>query len=912
MQKKINTSRQKSLVKQLKRRLFVAIGLLILVLFLRFYASAYTANLQSNLSTQKVSLHDTLNGLLRSMVDQETGLRGYISTNDPTFLDPFNSGRPQYLSYLQRIKGQLSSADFSDSIATLSQVEQRANDWYANFAQVQIKNMQSGNSSTARSAISGTTGKSLFDSFRASVALLTQKVDNDLSKAQGRLDSAIWSALISTLLASLIVVAILWRVFALLARGLRTQLKILVDTTNQLGSGDLSVRVQNLNYAELDQVGQTVNIVAEALQQQQSALKERDVLESVLELNGTLTTSLELKTLMDEFLDKLLTLLNLSPGVLYLYDPNRQQLNLFAAIGSDRNQIQKEFLLGDGTVGRTALSRKPLYLEQPTTQELGGTVIKSIMGFIVPTSMYYLPLLRGNDLLGVLAVGSVLPINEKNRNVLNVVISNLTSTISNTLAYQHIQEQARELEIRSHEQELTNRELTHQRDELTILNAALEEANRARSQFLSTMSHELRTPLASIIGFSQILLNESEKARLTQPQKTNLERILKNGKHLLLLINDVLDLAKIESGRMQLDFSQVELKAMLAAVVEETQSIAIGQKLTLQSHVEEGIDYLETDQMKLRQVLLNLVSNALKYTVEGEVTLTATLIKPSMMTSNHGTDKVAIAVKDTGIGIPPELQERIFEAFYQVDGGSTRKVGGTGLGLSIVRQLTTLLGGNVEVQSVPGQGSTFTIILPIKASRQPLEQDIPRSAIQQRSNIPVLPPSSNQLATSSMGDAPSQARLSMGVPLADTLAASALGEITDTQQYLVLAVDDNPDILQLIASSLEHSSYRVVGLQDPLNVMELVRTLHPSVITLDVMMPNLNGWQILYHLKNDPLTANIPIIILSVLTERTTGYILGADDYLIKPFKVDILLETLNRLVKPQKFPTNGNLAVVS
>ena len=452
---------------------------------------------------------------------------------------------------------------------------------------------------------------------------------------------------------------------------------------------------------------------------------------------------------------------------------------------------------------------------------------------------------------------------------------------SSTLAHD-ISEQKQmleELATRSRELERTNSELRHQSEELTQVNSALEEANRVRSQFLSTMSHELRTPLASIIGFCQLLLEEANIANFTQRQRQNLERILKNGKHLLGLINQVLDLAKIEVGRMNANASQVNVRELLTSVVEETQSIAITQNVVLRAAVEKGVGSLESDPMKLRQILINLVSNALKFTEQGEVTVSARRVGVTDTEADH----IALAVKDTGIGIPPDIQEHIFEPFYQADGSNTRQFGGTGLGLSIVSQLTTLLGGNIAVTSAPGHGSTFTVILPIRVADQQLEQnDLPLYPVPLQGVPRLLPSSSRQFAPA--------------VPQ-ERLEVAAQKEGIGTEQKLVLAVDDNPDVLLLIQSALEYSPYDVVAVQDPSKVLEMVHTLHPCAITLDVMMPNLNGWQLLHQLKSDPATAGIPVVMLTVLSERTTGYVLGADEYLIKPFDRNALLNTLGRLV---------------
>jgi two-component system, chemotaxis family, sensor kinase CheA len=700
------------LIGLIRKRLWLVMSLFIFTLVFRLFVSGYELRSQDLLSEQKLSLHDNINTLLNSMIDEETGLRGYITTNDSTFLAPFNEGHPQYLYALQNMQTIDASNNLSATTAALSQVEISADDWYNNFALPQIRNMQTGHADQARSIQTTTKGKSLFDAFRQAVASLQQAADHDMAVKQGEQDAGNTVATIITVLLAILAISVLWKAFTGFASSLHVQLDMLRETSTRLGRGDYVARVQRLSYDELDLVGQTFNHMADAIQQQQKALKERDVLENVIQLSTIFTKTLSFDALAQEFLNTVLTSLDLQLAVIYLYETNADCLKLAAAQGLTYQRVQKEFRLGEGTIGRAGLNRIVIHTTEPTDEEMHGFQVKTIYGDAIPRSLYALPLELGEELLGVLGVGSLYLITEKALNVLSVVTSNLSSAISNTRSYQHIRKQAEELAQRSREQEQANAELRMQRDKLTSLNEALEEANRARSRFLSTMSHELRTPLASIIGFSQILLDDIAKNAANAHYKRNLERIRKNGNYLLAMINDVLDLSKMDAGRMEVSNSTVNVKELITSVIEQAQSIATTQGLKLTWSVEEGVEGIETDQEKLHRVLLNLVSNAIKFTSEGEVS-----IKAMRLPVEQGVDKIALAVKDTGIGISPEEQQHIFEAFYQVESGSTRKYGGTGLGLSIVYELTDLLGGTIELESTPGKGSIFTVSLPVKAQK---------------------------------------------------------------------------------------------------------------------------------------------------------------------------------------------------
>jgi len=356
----------------------------------------------------------------------------------------------------------------------------------------------------------------------------------------------------------------------------------------------------------------------------------------------------------------------------------------------------------------------------------------------------------------------------------------------------------------------------------------LRELDRLKTQFIANMSHELRTPLNSIIGFSRVILKGID-GPLTDAQRQDLTAIYNAGQHLLGLINDILDLSKIEAGRMELQFSEVDMREIIRGVLSTAVGLTRDKPIELCQEVPEDLPTVWADAQRARQVLLNLVSNAAKFTDRGFIAVRA-----------WADDLfITVAVQDTGIGIPKEKQEEIFQEFTQVESGTTRRYGGTGLGLAIARRLVELMGGRIWVESEVGKGSTFFFTLP---------RARPRLAGEPRPGRPVI-----------------------------------------------LCIDDDPGVITLYRRYLEKHGFEVVGLTDPREALETARRLRPDAITLDIMMPQKDGWTVLQELKADPQTRAIPVIICSILDERGQGFSLGAAEYLVKPFTEEELLEAIQR-----------------
>ena len=414
-----------------------------------------------------------------------------------------------------------------------------------------------------------------------------------------------------------------------------------------------------------------------------------------------------------------------------------------------------------------------------------------------------------------------------------------------------------------------------------------EAANRAKSQFLANMSHELRTPLNSVIGFANILL-KNKKQNLKSSDIGFLDRIQVNGKHLLALINEILDLAKIESGRMELDLTTVDI----GRLAQEALALVEGQIRSREGDVEvriegpERTEDVETDPAKLKQVIVNLVGNALKFTESGEVVLRIDI--------DEATGRpAAISVSDTGIGIPEERQGAIFEAFQQAEVGTARQFGGTGLGLAISRSMCLLMGYELTVESEMGKGTTFNILFPSFAASGGSAQAFP-SALQKGEPLPDGEEGEPSTNGSAAADDDVEVEVgSKGRSSARTEGRSEAGG--KVKHYKVLVVDDDPDSLVLMEDYLADFGCEVLQASSGVVGLEMAKTHRPDLVTLDLHMPDLDGWEVLRRLKADPDVRHIPVVIASVAANEGRGKLFGAVDLLTKPIERSDLLRVLWR-----------------
>ena len=424
------------------------------------------------------------------------------------------------------------------------------------------------------------------------------------------------------------------------------------------------------------------------------------------------------------------------------------------------------------------------------------------------------------------------------------------------------------------------REKSHQLEELKRLTATLDrqareladahlrsqEASRAKSQFLANMSHELRTPLNSVIGFSEIL-GEKLEDQLEPRFNKFLKNILDSGRHLLGLINDILDLSKIEAGKMELSLEKVSL----ADVVHGVRSVMLGvvgsRGIELEVEIAEDLPPLVADGPKVKQILYNLVSNAIKFSPDHSTV--RILARPlAAGDSLLSVESAEIQVVDEGIGISPEDQITIFEEFRQVDGEVSRAHGGTGLGLALVQRFAEMHGGIVSLESEAGRGSTFTVCLPVDASRVML------------------------------------------TPAGEAERAARAAEELRKNHPAVLVVEDDEPFFQALAADLEGAGYRPLWAHHGEEALRLAREAQPAAITLDLALPGMDGWEVLKALKDDPAVAHIPVIIVSLLENHELGFALGAEGYFLKPLERQQFLGRLKEMLGDADTPRRPALIV--
>ena len=592
--------------------------------------------------------------------------------------------------------------------------------------------------------------------------------------------------------------------------------------------------------------------------------------ELLSEIGREITSSLDIETIFDKLYEHVNQLADADVFGVGLYRAERHEIEYRLAIEkgkryapytrdtTDRNQLPVWCIEHREPVFINDLAAEhsryiATYTESSQRLE-DGTMSQE------PQSVIYLPLISKDRVLGVITIQSLSAgaYTQHHLNVMQSLAAYTAIALDNADAYRQLNE---------HEHEI--RRLF---EDAQQARAIAEEADAAKSAFLSTVSHELRTPLTSVLGFAKIIKKRLEdrifpiivapEPRVAQTIRQiddNLGVVISEGERLTKLIDDVLDLAKIEAGKLEWHMEPVSMAEVVERGTAATASLFEPKGLRLVTEITDGLPVVTGDRDRLIQVVINLISNAVKFTPAGTVTCRA----------ERRGGEIVVSVSDTGVGISSADQPKVFERFKQVGDTLTDKPKGTGLGLPICREIVDHHGGRIWVESVPGQGSTFRFSLPLSAEAASARSDAPvelAALIRQfRDEVLISTPRSGE------------------------------------RQSTILVVDDDPNIRELLTQELTEAGYQVVAATNGREALAAVRRQQPDLVVLDVMMPEMNGFDVAAVLKNDPQTMEIPIVILSIVQDRERGFRLGIDRYLTKPIDTDLLFREVGALIEQKK-----------
>jgi CheY-like chemotaxis protein/signal transduction histidine kinase/HAMP domain-containing protein len=704
----------------------------------------------------------------------------------------------------------------------------------------------------------------------------------------------------------------------LLAANLTTQVRAIAEVATAVTKGDLTRSIQVDARGEVAELKDNINTMIGNLRLTTERNTEQDWLKTNLaRFTNMLQGQRDLGTVGRLLLTELTPLVNAQQGVIYQVESDEAAvLKLLSAYADDgSNSHPAAIRFGQGLIGQCALDkRRMLVTEIANVVPIGSALFKA-----TPCNIVILPVLFENKVKAVIELASVNPFTALQTTFLDqlttsigIVLNSIEATMRTEGLLKQSQELAGELQTQQVELQQTNEQLEQKAQQLAERNVEverknqeIEQARRAveekvaelaltskyKSEFLANMSHELRTPLNSILILGQ-QLGENPEGNLSPKQVEFARTIHGAGTDLLNLISDILDLSKIESGTVTVEAEEIFFSNLVEMVARPFRHEAETRQLAFEVHIDPNLDRsISTDSKRLQQVLKNLLSNAFKFTSQGCVRLAVAAAHGGWSSEhpvlNQASAVVAFEVSDTGIGIPLEKQKIIFEAFQQADASTSRKYGGTGLGLAISRELSNLLGGEIQLRSAPGGGSTFSLYLPLKYAG-------PTATTMRLAGAPVSAP-------------PLSAVHSVDRPFEEIP-----DDRLDVQpgDPLLLIVEDDPHYARIMLDLARSRGFKVLLAMRGDDALDLAKQYQPTAVSLDVFLPDMLGWSVLSQLKQNPLTRHIPVQIVTLDEDRQHGLARGAFSFVVKPTKPEEISDAFSR-IKEFAQPRRRRLLVV-
>jgi HAMP domain-containing protein/signal transduction histidine kinase/CheY-like chemotaxis protein len=715
-----------------------------------------------------------------------------------------------------------------------------------------------------------------------------------------------------------------------LAQNLTTQVRAISDVASAVTKGDLTRNIRVDAKGEVEALKDTINQMITNLRETTLINQDQDWLKSNLAKFGQmLQGQRELETVTQRILSELAQVVHAHYGAFYILkqdeDLQSVRLKLFAAYAykAEKN-IAREFAIGEGLVGQCALEKERIILSKVPSDYIK---INSALGKAKPANLIVLPVLFENNVKAVIELASLDAFSETHLDFLSqmtesigIVLNTIETNSRTEELLTQSQSLAGELKIQQEELRRTNDELqdkalllVKQKNEVEAKNKEVEEArlsleekaeqltltSKYKSEFLANMSHELRTPLNSLLILAQQLYENAE-GNLNDKQVRYAKTIHSCGDDLIQLINDILDLSKIESGFITTNFSPVRFNDIAAFVETTFKPISEAKHLGFNIDIDRNLpDIMETDLQRLNQILKNLLSNSFKFTEKGGVKLkiyeAKKSWKPGTQTLDNAKQVVAFAISDTGIGIPQEKQNIIFEAFQQAEGSTSRKYGGTGLGLSISRGLTELLGGTIELESSSGQGSIFTLYLPVENTTGSAVHESTLNTFQQLQQLTTENGDIDNLLNS--------IRITNEGIESKGLVSEMINDAGDDRNNIqpndkvVLIVEDDLRFGKILVEKARQEKLKAIVAVSYIEVFDFVNRFSPIAITLDVKLPDTSGWRVLDLLRNDLSYRHIPIHLISGEENRVLALKRGARSFQLKPLENESMNELFEDIV---------------
>ncbi|MFB5762977.1 response regulator [Paenibacillus medicaginis] len=755
------------------------------------------------------------------------------------------------------------------------------------------------------------------------------EVDNEIAASREVFREAIQTSTLimaAGLLLSLLI--ILW-VLPSITRGLNTVALMI----NGFGKGRFKA-IRRLRVTSKDEIGQ----IAQVFKEMADDLEEKRQLEqSIIQsqqdqtwLSNNTARVTELlrgvnsrEQIAQMFISEFTPILGASYGSIYLLDEEKQSDRLFAFgsyAGTGKSMLRKEeFMLGEGLIGQSAMDHKPVILDQAPP---GYLSVSSSLGAAQPTGIMIYPIVFEDELLGVAELAAFKPFGELEQRLFSQLVMNLGVILNNVQRRLRVEQLLRESQALTEELQCQSEELQRQQEELEHFNTELmaktrvleeqvqevEEKNleiekaraqleqqamqlavtsKYKSEFLANMSHELRTPLNSLLILSQ-LLSENRDANLNSKQVEYAQTIYMSGADLLKMIDEILDLSKVDAGKMDINYESVSLEGLEKFVEQNFAPVAAKKELQLVSKREGRLPQaIISDGYRVKQIIRNLLSNAFKFTSSGSVEFTIAEADKEELPAylNENQPYLALSVRDTGIGIAPDKTDLIFEAFQQVDGTMSRKYGGTGLGLSISRELSRLLGGGIEVESLQGEGSCFTLYLPVETTAKVPDDAASGPAVSEyarREAAPMIDPDMQRIREGrfllEVSRKPDREQ-----PVPDTPKLEDDREQIGPKDKVLLIIEDDVNFANILIEMARKRGYKALSALQGDMGLEMAKTYLPDAIILDIQLPVMDGWSILGELKSNSATRHIPVHVISVIDDVKQGLMMGAIAYLKKP-----------------------------